>query len=60
MTPHEATEQGFAQHKAGRLSEAESLYAAALAAEADFYPALHLMGLLRFQQQNYPAALDWS
>ena len=58
MTPHEATEQGFALHKAGRLTEAEALYAAALAAEAEFYPALHLMGLLRFQQGNFAAALD--
>ena len=57
MTPHEATQQGLLLHQAGRLAEAESLYAAALKAEPDFHPALHLMGLLRFQQQDFDAAL---
>jgi protein O-GlcNAc transferase len=56
MTPHEATQHGLEAHQAGRLGEAESRYAAALAAEPDFHPALHLMGLLRFQQQDFAAA----
>src|SRR6185437_10736467 len=49
MTPHEATEQGLAAHKAGRLDAAQTLYQTALKAAADFHPALHLMGLLHVQ-----------
>ena len=56
MTPHEAIAQGFRLHQAGRLAEAESLYAAALKAQPDFPPALHLLGLLRFHQQNFAGA----
>jgi predicted O-linked N-acetylglucosamine transferase (SPINDLY family) len=56
MTPHEAIEQGLRLHQAGRLPEAESLYTAALKAQPDFHPALHLLGLLRFHQQNFAAA----
>ena len=59
MTPHEATEQGLKAHQAGQLAEAESRYAAALKAQPDFQPALHLMGLLRFQQQDFTAALQF-
>ena len=56
MTPHEAIAQGVRLHQAGRLAEAESLYAAALKAQPDFPPALHLLGLLRFHQQNFAGA----
>jgi predicted O-linked N-acetylglucosamine transferase (SPINDLY family) len=59
MTPHEATEQGLKAHQAGRLSDAESLYAAALRARPDFGPALHLTGLLRFQKGDFGAALEF-
>ncbi|HWY61955.1 MAG TPA: tetratricopeptide repeat protein [Rhizomicrobium sp.] len=59
MTPHEATQQGLAAHQAGRLAEAESHYAAALKAEPDFHPALHLMGLLRFHQQDFAASYQY-
>jgi predicted O-linked N-acetylglucosamine transferase (SPINDLY family) len=58
MTPHEATEQGLKAHQAGELAHAESRYAAALKLQPDFQPALHLMGLLRFQQQDLTAALQ--
>ena len=58
MTPHEATQQGLKAHQAGRLAEAEALYAAAMKTAPDFHPALHLMGLLRFQQQDFAAALS--
>ena len=59
MTPHEATEKGLKAHQAGRLAEAGALYAAALKAQPDFHPALHLMGLLHFQRQDFIAALSW-
>ncbi len=56
MTPAQAIEQGLRLHQAGRLAEAETFYAAALAAAPDWYPALHLMGLLRFHQQDFAQA----
>ena len=59
MTPHEATEQGLAAHKAGRLSEAQAHYEAALREAVGFHPALHLMGLLFFQKQDHARALEW-
>jgi tetratricopeptide (TPR) repeat protein len=57
MTPHEATEQGLRLHQAGRLEEAQSYYAAALRDQADYHPALHMIGLLRFQLQDIGGAL---
>jgi predicted O-linked N-acetylglucosamine transferase (SPINDLY family) len=59
MTPHEVTQQGLKAHQAGRLAEAEALYAAALKLRPDFHSALHLMGLLEFQRGNLGAARDW-
>src|SRR4051812_33782888 len=59
MTPQQAVEQGFGLHQAGRLGEAESRYAEALALAPDFFPALHLMGVLRFHQRNLPEARNW-
>jgi Flp pilus assembly protein TadD len=40
------THEGLALHRAGRLAEAEVLYARALAADSDCCPAHHLMGLI--------------
>jgi predicted O-linked N-acetylglucosamine transferase (SPINDLY family) len=59
MTPQQAVEQGFANHQAGRLAQAETFYAAALAQEPGFFPALHLMGMLRYHQGNLPEARGW-
>ena len=56
MTPAQAIEQGLRLHQAGRLAEAENFYAAALAAAPELHSALHLMGLLRFHQQNFAVA----
>ncbi len=56
MTPHEAIEQGFRLHQAGRLAEAEPFYAAALKAQPDFFPAMHLTGILRYHQRDFAAA----
>ena len=51
-------QQAMALHQAGRLDEAERLYAQALAAVPGNYPALHLMGMLRLQQGRLPEAQD--
>jgi protein O-GlcNAc transferase len=56
MTPAQSIEQGLRLHQAGRLAEAEKFYAAALTAEPQSFQALHLMGLLRFHQQNFVVA----
>jgi len=49
--------QAMALHQAGRLAEAEPLYAKALRRDPRNYPALHFMGLLRQQQGRAHEAL---
>ena len=50
-------QQAMALHQAGRLDDAERLYAQALALAPGTYSALHLMGILRLQQGRLPEAL---
>jgi protein O-GlcNAc transferase len=52
-------QEALALHKAGRLAEAEPLYLKVLAADRDFYPALHLMGLIRLHQGRAAEALPF-
>lgn len=52
-------QEALALHKAGRLTEAEPLYLKVLAADKDFYPALHLMGLIRLHQGRAAEALPF-
>src|SRR5579862_8496141 len=52
-------QEALALHQAGRLAEAESLYLKALTADKDFYPALHLMGLVRLHQGRAAEALPY-
>lgn len=59
LTAVQWMQQGLALHQAGRLAEAEPLYLKSLAANKDFYPALHLMGLIRLQQQRTAEALAY-
>jgi protein O-GlcNAc transferase len=51
------TQEALALHRAGRLAEAEPLYLKSLAADKDFYPALHLLGLMRLHQGRAAEAL---
>jgi predicted O-linked N-acetylglucosamine transferase (SPINDLY family) len=53
------TQEALALHQAGRLAEAESLYLQSLALDPDFYPALHLMGVLRLHQGRAADALPF-
>jgi protein O-GlcNAc transferase len=46
-------------HQAGRLAEAEVLYLKSLAADKNFYPALHQMGLIRLYQGRAAEALAY-
>lgn len=49
-------EQGISLQRQGRLAEAEAVYEAILGRTPDDAPALHYMGLLRYQSGNLEAA----
>jgi protein O-GlcNAc transferase len=51
--------EALALHKAGKLAEAEPLYLKALGQDPNFYPALHLMGLIRLHQGRPAEALPF-
>ncbi len=44
-------QQAVQLHQAGRLGEAEQLYAQLLSQQPDLFEALHLMGLLRSEPE---------
>jgi protein O-GlcNAc transferase len=48
-----------AQHRAGRLEEAENLYRQARVAAPKHFDVLHLSGLLAYQLGRTEAAIDW-
>ena len=50
-------EQALALHRGGRLDEADRIYAAILAADPRHFDALHLSGLLNYQQGRLVEAL---
>jgi len=50
--------RGLDHHRRNALSEAQALYAQALAAEPDNPDALHLMGVLRQQVGDFSGAVD--
>jgi len=52
-------QEALVLHKAGRLAEAEPLYLKALAQDPNYYPALHLMGLIRLHQGRPAEALPY-
>lgn len=47
--PDETFRKALALHQAGRLAEAQALYARVLAADARHFDSLHLLGLVRVQ-----------
>lgn len=49
-------EKGIKLHKDGNLQEAEKFYAKILTLSLD-YMALHLLGVIRFQNKNYKEAI---
>jgi protein O-GlcNAc transferase len=55
----QAVQRGLDFHRQGRLAEAERSYAWVLARQSDQFDALHLLGLVRMQQGNAAAALDF-
>jgi protein O-GlcNAc transferase len=46
----QAIEKGKALHRMGRIAEAEAVYCAVLARDPRQFDALHLLGLIRYQQ----------
>ena len=48
---------GFAHHRAGRLERAEALYRSVLQKDPDDANALHLLGVIAYQQDDAGAAL---
>jgi predicted O-linked N-acetylglucosamine transferase (SPINDLY family) len=49
---------GFAHHEAGELEQAEALYRKALEVDPEHAEALHLLGLVAYQQGNFPKAIE--
>ena len=50
---------GFNSHQGGMLAEAESAYQEALKLDSENAEACNLMGVLKLQQNNVEAAIDW-
>jgi protein O-GlcNAc transferase len=59
LTLMQSIKDALALHQAGRLADAERRYLKALEVDKDFYPALHLMGVLRLQQGRAAEALPY-
>jgi tetratricopeptide (TPR) repeat protein len=49
--------EGFAHHQAGRLAQAEQIYAQILASDPEVFDALHLRGLVHHQRGDHHGAL---
>lgn len=50
-------QQGFALHKQGDLTQAQAIYEKVLQQKNDHADALHFLGLLKFQAQDYSEAI---
>ena len=48
---------GLAHHQAGRLAEAERLYASVLATRPDHFDSRHLLGVVHYQRGNHAEAV---
>ena len=56
LTLAEAFDEGVRRHQAGRLDEAERLYAAVLERQPERTDALNVMGILKYQRGEFAAA----
>ena len=48
----------FAHHEAGELDQAEALYRKPLEADPEHAEALHLLGLIAYQQGQFATAIE--
>src|SRR5664279_1763951 len=53
----QAIQQALDFHRQGKLPMAEKLYSDVLAARPDYFEALHMLGLLKFQNGDPASAL---
>ena len=51
-------EQAIDHHRAGRLAEAEAIYRGVLAEDSQHLDALHMLGVLRYQNSEHDEALS--
>ncbi|CAN5288871.1 tetratricopeptide repeat protein [soil metagenome] len=58
LAPGDALALALNLHRAGRLDEADAVYASIRAAVPEHFDALHLQGVLRHQQARYPEAAE--
>ena len=56
LTVDQAFDHGVRQHQAGRLDEAERIYAAVLERQPDRGDALNVLGILKYQRGEHAAA----
>jgi len=56
--PATVTSHGVAAHQKGDIDAAEALYRQALATAPDFAPALHYLGMVHYQRNRLPEALE--
>jgi tetratricopeptide (TPR) repeat protein len=52
-------DKGFACHQQGQFEQSKARYLQALAHDPSHVDALHLMGVLSFQDKQYAQAVDW-
>ena len=57
--PEHSIARALGLHREGRLADAEQVYNAILAADPGHFPALHLCGLLNYQQGRFSDALRY-
>ena len=58
ITIDEAVAMALNLHREGRVSESEALYKSIIATDPEQPEALHFLGLMSFQNDNTPEALD--
>jgi len=59
MGIEQALDIALRHHQAGSLDTAESIYRQVIAFQPGNFQALHLLGVVALQRQDYPAALDF-
>ncbi|MEA2954001.1 MAG: hypothetical protein QOJ96_3521, partial [Alphaproteobacteria bacterium] len=56
-SPGPLIQQALVHHQNGELAQAEALYEKVLKSDPNQFDALHLLGVLRYQQNRYGEAL---